>query len=392
MANIFIFPIAQAAEEAAAVADKASGPPVLVIAAGAAAAIFLFMAVIFFMMKGKAERKTKALISIIQASQELGTTESLESVLKIVVTMVQKLFGCGTVVIYLRDDEKPEEIVLRKKAWTTPHEEAFQDFNPDVTKSIISTVAEEKKGKLFNDFLNEGKDEVIQKEKGLRAMAIAPLIFEDQALGSLIMADGKPGTFNQEQFHLFSMLANQAALAVRNVQLQQETAMLAITDSLSGMYTHGFFQDHLSKKINEAKYADPPHPVSLMILDVDFFKKVNDNYGHPQGDALLKQLGGVIRQHTRPGDVICRYGGDEFTITMTGTDRIQAVLVAERIRQAVEEYEFVLGSNIVHITISGGVASFPDDASNKKELVDKADTSMYEAKRKGRNKICFASQ
>lgn len=354
--------------------------------------VLIFVVGLVLMLRGKSEKEKESLISIIKVSQELGTTTSLDSVLTIVINMVKNLFNCSTVVVYLRDDEKPEEIVLRKKAFVTPHEDAFQDFNPDVTSSIIGKVVRTKEGKLFRDFYDAEKDEVIDKAKGLRSLAIAPLIFEDQALGALIMANGAPDSFDQEQFHLFALLANQAALAVRNVQLQQETKMLAITDSLSGMYTHGFFQEHLAKKINEAKYADPPYPVSLMILDVDFFKKVNDNYGHPQGDALLKQLGGIIKQHTRPGDVICRYGGDEFTITMSNTDRIQAVLVAERVRQAVEDYEFVLGSNIVHITISGGVASFPDDAETKKELVDKADNSLLEAKQKGRNKICFASQ
>ncbi len=365
--------------------------PILLVLGGVSL-VLLIIVIILIMLKGKAEKKTKALIAIITASQELGTTASLESVLKIVVQMVKNLFSCGTVVVFLRDDEKPEEIILRKKAFITPHEDAFQDFNPDVARSVIGQVVQTKEGKVFKDFLNEEKDEVIQKEKGLRAMAIAPLVFEDQSLGAVVMAHGTPDYFDKEAFRLFTLMANQAALAVRNVQLQQETQLLAITDSLSGMYTHGFFQEHLAKKINEAKYADPPHPVSLMILDVDFFKKVNDNYGHPQGDALLKQLGGIIKQHTRPGDVVCRYGGDEFTITMVGTDRIQAVLVAERVRQAVEEYEFVLGSNIVHISISGGVASFPDDAGTKKELVEKSDNSLLEAKEKGRNKICFASQ
>ena len=357
------------------------------------AVVLLIIALgVVLMAKGRSDRERDALISIIKASQELGTTSDLDSVLKIVINMVKNMFNCSTVVVYLKDSEKPEEVILRKKAYITPHEDAFSDFNPDVTKSVIGTIIKEKKGRLFKDFYDEEKDEAIDKAKGLRAMAIAPLIFEEEVLGVIIMAHGSPGYFDQERFHLFTLLTNQAALAIRNVQLQYETKMLAITDSLSGLYTHGFFQEHLQKKINEAKYADPPYPVSLLILDVDFFKKVNDNYGHPQGDALLKQLGGVIKQHVRPGDVVCRYGGDEFTVTMINADRIQAVLLAEKIRVAVEEYEFVLGSHIVHITISGGVASFPEDAETKKELVEKADQSLLEAKEKGRNKICFASQ
>jgi diguanylate cyclase (GGDEF)-like protein len=367
-------------------------PDSITLGLGGLVVILIAVLIIILMLKARSEKREKALIDIIQASQELGTTTNLDTVLKIVTNMVKNLFNCGTVVVYLRDDEKPEEIILRRKAYITPHEEAFQDFNPDVTKCVIGKVVDDKKGVLFKDFLNADRDEIIQKEKGLRAMAIAPLVFEDNALGAIIMSQGAPDYFDQEQYHLFTLLANQAALAIRNVQLQKETQMLAITDSLSGMYTHGYFQENLTKKINEAKYSDPPQPVSLMILDVDFFKKVNDNYGHPQGDALLKQLGAIIRQHSRVGDVVCRYGGDEFTITMMGADRIQAVLLAERVRQAVEEYEFVLGSNIVHVTISGGVASFPDDAGTKKELVEKSDKSLLEAKQKGRNKICFASQ
>lgn len=106
---------------------------------------------------------------------------------------------------------------------------------------------------------------------------------------------------------------------------------------------------------------------------------------------MLKQLGGVIKTVIRPEDVVCRYGGDEFTITMLNTSRIEAAIIAERIRQAVEEYEFVLGAQLVHITVSGGVSSFPEDSLSKKEIVEKADKALYEAKQKGRNKICFCA-
>src|SRR5581483_4211391 len=220
-----------------------------------------------------------------------------------------------------------------------------------------------------------------------RAAMVAPLMFEDDAIGAIFIAHGNAGVYTDTIFKLFAMLANQVALAVRNVQLHKTTATLAITDSLSGLFTHGYFQEHLGKEVIQSKYSK--NPLSLMIIDVDFFKKVNDTYGHPQGDALLKQLGSVIKQVVRPTDVVCRYGGDEFTVTMLGTNRISAVVIAERIRQTVEDYEFVLGNQIGHVTVSGGVASFPEDAETKKELIEKSDAAMYESKHKGRNRICF---
>ena len=106
---------------------------------------------------------------------------------------------------------------------------------------------------------------------------------------------------------------------------------------------------------------------------------------------MLKQLGGVIRSVVSSKETIARYGGDEFTVTMLDTNRTKAVVLAEKIRQAVEEFEFVLGANIVHITISGGVAAYPEDCNTKKELISKADAAMYEAKKQGRNRICFAA-
>ncbi|MEW6279308.1 MAG: sensor domain-containing diguanylate cyclase [Candidatus Eremiobacterota bacterium] len=356
---------------------------------GVVAMLFL-MVIHFYVQQKKADRKTRALIHVIEASQELGASATIEKVMQVVCEMVRALFKADNVAVYLLDEEVADQPVMRAKGVQSAHSDIFTDFNPEITPSQLGQVVKERKGAVYSNFNDEAQNErVLANHAELKSVMISPLMFEGKPLGVMLVSYHQSGRYSEEIFQLYTLLSNQVALAIRNVQLQLGMAALAITDSLSGLYTHGYFQDHLGKEITKGKYAN--QSVALMIMDMDFFKKVNDNYGHPQGDALLKQLGGVIKSVTRPVDTVCRYGGDEFTVTMPETNRISAVVVAERIRQAVEEYEFVLGSNIVHITVSGGVAAFPEDAQTKKELLEKADQAMYEAKHKGRNKICFAA-
>jgi two-component system cell cycle response regulator len=363
----------------------------LALALGGVAVILILVLLVYnSRVRRKYEGRIQALIRVIEASQQLGSSTSLESVMPMVAESVKTLFHVDSVAVYLLDEESVEESVLRAKGVESPHGGAFTDFNPDVTQSYISRVMKERKPVMFGDFNAEATEErVISRERDFRSVMVSPLMFEGRAIGAMFASFHQPGKYNQDQLHFYYLLSTQVALAVRNAQLQEGLSALATRDSLSGLFTHGYFQEHLGKTIVKCKYAN--QPVALMILDMDFFKKVNDNYGHPQGDALLKQLGSVIKTVVRPTDTICRYGGDEFTVTMPDTNRISAVVVAEKIRQAVEEYEFVLGPNIVHITISGGVAAFPEDAETKKEIIEKADEAMYEAKHKGRNKICFAA-
>lgn len=343
---------------------------------------------LFFILK-KLETQSHSLISLIEASQSLGSSSNIEKLLDMVKNMITSLFSPHASAVFMEEeiDNKP---LLKIKAANLPQNIKFIDFDPLVSKNIIGKTFKEKQGCLIGDFYLEKEDDIIKKNKYFRSAMLAPLVYEGKSLGILFVSNSSPNYYRAEDLKLFCMLANQIALAIRNIQLHLATKTLAITDSLSGMYTHGYFQEHLNQQITKHKYEQKP--LSLMIIDVDFFKKVNDAYGHPQGDSMLKQLGGLIKTITRPDDVICRYGGDEFTITMMNTNRIEAVLIAERIRQSVEEYEFVIGAKIVHITISGGVASFPEDSEVKKELVEKADSALYEAKQKGRNKTCFSAK
>lgn len=330
--------------------------------------------------------QSNSLLSLIEAGQELGTTATYNTVFDLMTTIVKGLFGSHTCVIYLRDPR--DEIMKVRFSWS-PYEKLFIDFDPGVSKSVVSKAIKDKSPIKVEDLQLYQEEELLPKAKLMRSIMVVPFVFQDNVFGAVLIAHQTPKHFNKENLNMCTVLGNQAAMSIRNIQLHETTATMAVTDSVSGLFTHGYFQDYLDKEFQRCKYANLP--LSLLILDVDYFKRVNDTYGHPQGDAILRQLGGVIKSVTRTTDVICRYGGDEFTVILSETNRIGAVLVAERIRQAVEDYEFVSGGKVLHISVSGGVASFPEDISTKKELIEKSDQALYEAKKQGRNRICFSA-
>lgn len=338
-------------------------------------------------LMGQQTRQMNSLLSLIEAGQQLGSTLTFEKIFSLVTSMVKTLFNHNTLVIYLKEDK---DEIMKVKSMDTPYSKSISDFDPKAAKSLLSDAVKEKKSRLTDDVHLVEEEEVIPRpQRNLRSCMCVPLVCEGEALGAILVGHQSVKHYSEEHLKTLSILGNQAAISIKNVQLHETTATLAVTDSVSGLYTHGYFQEHLEREFKRCKYANLP--ISVIIMDVDHFKIVNDTYGHPQGDALLKQLGGVIKSVTRTNDTVCRYGGDEFTITLPETNRIGAVLVAERVRQSVEEYEFVLGSRIVHISVSGGVASFPEDIETKKDLVEKADKALYEAKKQGRNKVCFSA-
>ncbi len=332
------------------------------------------------------KKQINSLISLVEAGQELGSSLTLEKIVQLVVNMVKNLVNCNTCVIYLRERGKEGDMVVVKNCHTLPqHERLFKDFSLDVGESTVAEVIKKKGSILLNDAHKFQKEKIIPKMKAIRSVMVVPCLFQRDAIGAIYVGQQGVGSFKDDDLRLLSILANQAALAIKNAQLHENVAQLAITDSLSGLYTHGYFQESLDQEFKKAFKNNKP--LSVMILDIDFFKIVNDNFGHPQGDALLKQVGGLIKSVTRDNDIICRYGGDEFTITCLNTNRTEAILIAERIRQAVEEYDFIAGNKVVKVTISGGVSSFPEDCDSKKDLVVIADETLYEAKKGGRNRI-----
>ncbi|MBP7212428.1 diguanylate cyclase [bacterium] len=172
-------------------------------------------------------------------------------------------------------------------------------------------------------------------------------------------------------------------LKSRDFDLQYK---LATTDGLTDLYNHRYFQEQMIMQIGNCRRYKTHF--SLIMTDIDFFKKFNDTYGHQAGDAVLRGVAHTLKKNVRSTDIVCRYGGEEMTIILTNTDKDEAILTAQKICQAVSEKPFRLGADLEkNVTISLGVATFPQDAQTPDEIIAHADKGLYKAKENGRNQV-----
>lgn len=170
-------------------------------------------------------------------------------------------------------------------------------------------------------------------------------------------------------------------------EAQERLRQLAITDGLTTLFNHRYFKEHLEQELYRA--SRNRSEVSLIMLDIDYFKRYNDTFGHPAGDALLRAVARILKDNIRKVDIAARYGGEEFALVLAETNKAAASMVAEKMRRMVETspFEGLPSHNNGHITVSLGVASFPLDATNPNDLIAMADQRLYHAKQRGRNQV-----
>lgn len=220
-----------------------------------------------------------------------------------------------------------------------------------------------------------------------RSELAVPLKIKQQVVGVLNVESDNVNAFDQVDQRLLTTLASQVAVALENARLYEETEQLAVTDGLTGLNNHRFFQAFFERELNRARRYN--HPLSLIMMDIDHFKKINDTLGHPIGDKVLIEVARLLREQARDVDLVARYGGEEFMLVLPETKKTEAQLLAERIRVAVEKNRFEAegAKNIGRVTISLGVSGFPEDGSEKDEIIDKVDKALYRAKAGGRNQV-----
>lgn len=235
---------------------------------------------------------------------------------------------------------------------------------------------------------NYRNSSIVQSLKS-EELVLIPLKAKDKING-IIVADNfiTREPISKDDLHMLAMLANQAGLAIENSQLYEKTVMLAHMDSLTQLWNHGYFQYLLQTELEKSRAEKAP--LSLIMLDIDHFKIYNDTLGHQAGDKILTELALLLKDQSRKMDFVCRYGGEEFAMVLPQADKKEAFLIAERLRMDIEKHAFSHEDIFPtkKLTVSLGLASFPEDGLVPAELVAASDKALYQAKNKGRNNTC----
>ncbi len=267
----------------------------------------------------------------------------------------------------IMDDSVPED------EWGAPIMQAATTLR-EAPIAVINNVFQDSRTLPFKDFLDQ---------VGSQSMIAAPLLHENRLVGLLMVhqcADAR--TWNASEIQLVAAIADQVAIAITHAHLFAQVKHQAITDGLTGLYNHIYFKNRLCEEIRLAKRKSTH--CSLLMIDLDKLKLINDRFGHPVGDAAIRQIACILKTLLRSGDTAARYGGEEFAIILPETSLLEAALIADRLCSQIRNTPV---PGLGRITTSIGAASFPKHAMEMAELIENADKALYVAKNSGRDQV-----
>jgi len=362
--------------------------------------------------------------ALIDTSSAITTTLNFNETLDRILINVEKVVPHDAANISLIKDE--ELFFVRTKGYEVG-DEFFEKLRLKFEQlNNVKIMAESGEPIAISDTHNSPDWTVIPETEWIRSYVGSPIIVQGKVIGFIGLNSATIGFFNSTHADRLKAFCNQCAIAIKNAdlfeqsqhelearrraqaslrrantklktqlaeiqslqaQLQEQTILLreeTIHDHLTGLYNRRYLDEMFSREISRANRGGSP--LSVLMMDIDHFKKVNDVYGHPAGDQVLKNLGEILLAGTRRADIVCRYGGEEFVIILVEASTKNAVQCAEKLRKIVEDMTVFYQGDTLCITVSVGVATYPDNSQNGDELLDMADQALYAAKQAGRNR------
>ena len=306
---------------------------------------------------------------MVEIARTLSTSMNADDIYNEIVTRLRAAVD-GRACSILRVEEEQAVVLARSPGSEETGEIASLDRLP-----LLKQAYEENRVVYMED----GK---ANKKGNSNAVAIPIVVRGENEAMIYLEGDGSQTAPHDTRTHFFEVIASTAGNALRNVQMFEEMKHLARTDFLTGLPNHRFFQSTLSREVSRAQRHN--HTLSLLIIDMDFLKTVNDRFGHPAGDTVIRSVAETIQETCREIDFAARYGGEEFVIVLPETDLAGAIQVAERVRRGVEAIDVGI---VGQVTASVGVANYPVNATSKEDLIRVADQALYVAKNGGRNQV-----
>jgi diguanylate cyclase (GGDEF)-like protein len=321
-----------------------------------------------------------AFVNMVESSG--STADRKPSIIGLLNKIIARLCA-GECLVYLCNDEG---LTLRR-AYSTGNLRDIDVFEHQANSNIVDRVLKNGTPFLDNDFDFENKS-ADTPESGIHSIYCLPLIYRGQTIGLIEILNKIGGRFTEEDQSLMEMLVRPLAVALSTIRMFDQAERLTNTDDLTKLYNYRYLMQYLEAEVKRClRYKKK---VSLLFIDVDGFKRVNDTYGHLVGSLVLAEIGQLLRKILRETDVVGRYGGDEFVIVLPETPLNGALVIAERIRKEIEDYVFVAQDLSIHLTISLGVANCPKHTLAAEGLIKKADAAMYRAKELSKNTIKVA--
>ena len=334
------------------------------------------------------EKKIYDLKQLVEIGLAFSSTLNFKNLLESIVYMSMAQMHVMGGEIFVRDFITNEYLTLETSKDMMPSKEVIKIYtNSNFVKELLEihepiSFEELKKSVSFCEEL-----QIIEQ---LSPTLIVPLIDNSRLNGILILQERivieNDASYSQDEIGQMKSIAKLASVAITNASLLE----ISSTDMMTQLKLKYYFLNILSDKLTTA--FERERNLSVLMFDIDFFKKFNDTYGHECGDFVLKTVASLIKNSLRESDIAGRYGGEEFTVLLDGASKDDAMIVADRIRSTIESHDFVYDDQHLHVTISGGFSVFDVDTnpvSNPNEFINQADKGLYLSKNNGRNRVTF---